>query len=293
MHKNNSNITLNEFSFSFDGENEIEASLLGLSLSNISFIVNQIAASDNSLDECRLKVTAFQKGSFEVLFTFVTLAASQITALYTPEEALVMFNILKGVFDIKKCLKGDKPKSIEEDPNTGYMHVVAPDGSDVFAPLGSKVVIANSVVDRKVSEIGNAAHLHNPNGGFRLASGDSAVRYEKEDVEDILIETHEVDFSPTDTERSDRLLLPIRKVDLLGNASWSFKYGSRSITAKIEDASFIKAVHSGETSYKAGDKLDVSLTTLTKLSGDGVPMRETYTIDKVYGHVSAAEQMHF
>lgn len=283
-------LSYERFSFAFEGENEIDASLLGISLSNLSYIVNKIADNEPVYEECKLRVTGFQKGSFEVLLTCVVLTAGQISALYSPSDIATFVNVLKGIFDVKKCLKGEKPKSISEDLNTGYMHVLSPDGSEAIAPLGSKIVISDPAVSQKVSELGQAVRLHNPTAGFRLTSGNGTTLYSSNDVEDIARSPERAEFLPNDSSNSMRVLLPIKKIDLLGNAAWSFKYGKRTITAKIEDAEFIKSVHNGKTSYKAGDSLDVLLIATTKLTSDGTPIKETYLIEKVYRHIPAAEQ---
>ena len=84
--------------------------------------------------------------------------------------------------------------------------------------------------------------------------------------------------------------MPIKKPDLLGNGAWSFRYGNRNINANIEDKEFMKNVHQGKSSYKAGDKLDVELTIQTKLSPSNLPIKESYVIEKVHKLIPAEQQ---
>lgn len=280
------------FSFTFEGSSEISASLLGLSLSNLSYIVHEIGQKNDSYEECELKVSSFQKGSFEILFTTAIIAAGQISALYSPQDLNSILNVLKGIFDIKKLLKGDRPRSALPDIKPGYIHVTSPDGSSVLAPAGSNIVITNPEIDRKVSEIAQAVHQHNPSGGFRLANNTQAFSYDSQAIADIALQSYDTANS-SDSRRSMRVSLPIVKVDLLGNSSWSFKYCDRTISAKICDQEFLKSVHSGQTAYKAGDMLDVLLIVTTKLSSNGIPLKDTYQIDQVYGIQPSPEQLYF
>ena len=280
------------FSFTFEGSNEISASLLGLSLSNLSYIVHEIGQKSDSYEQCELKVSSFQKGSFEILFTTAILAAGQISALYSPQDLNSIVNVLKGIFDIKQLLKGDRPRSVSPDIQSGYIHVTSPDGSSVWAPTGSNIVISNPVIDRKTSEIAQAVHQHNPSGGFRLADNTQAFSYNSQAIADIALPAYTTQ-NTSESLRSMRAALPIVKVDLLGNSSWSFKFCERTISAKICDQEFLKSVHSGQTAYKAGDMLDVCLTIITTLSPDGIPLKDAYQIDQVYGIQPSPEQLHF
>lgn len=285
----NSLITQDTFSFTFDGSNEIEASLLGLSLSNIAFVTNEIAKLYSSDSDYDIKVCAFKAGSFEVFLTAALAYACQQSALYTLQDASAIFAILKAMFDIKKCLKGEKPKSVEKNELEGYVRIACPDGTDITAPLGSSIVISNPIVERKISEIGHAALLHNPEGGFRLSRESEHYHYDRDSVSDIAQTTDASSNNPTESYRSCEVTLPIRKVDLLGNAAWSFKYGNKSISAKIGDKDFLAAVHSGENAYKAGDKLRVELTIKSNFSGDGQLISESYVIDRVRDFIPASK----
>ncbi len=269
------------FTLSFDGGNDVDAGLLGLTISNMAFVVNQIASDDIARPECQLKVSAFKKGSFEIWFAVGLIACSQLSQAYTLSDASMVFNLIKGVFDIKKSLKGEKPEKVILDENEGTVHVLCADGTEVIAPLGAKIVIDKPAVSRKISEISQAIQQHNPEGGFTLIGSDEEVHYDHQAVEEIALLSPATEFGPTEINQRSEVTLPIRKVDLLGKAAWSFVYGQRTITASIEDRQFLQNVHSGKSSYKAGDKLTVQLTTSTKLAGDGTPTSESYTIDKV------------
>lgn len=283
------------FSLSFEGENEIEASVLGNTLSNLAYVVSQIVEDEPLKPEYSLKIKSFRKGSFRVDFIFTLLslgAATQMAGISSLEQAANLFTIITGIFDIKAKLKGEKPKEVKENLSEGLVQVVAPDGTEVIAPLGSNIVIRNPSVDRKMSEIAQNVRLHNPNGGIKLIRGEEQYLYDKDSIDDIAETTQITTMKNTATSHEERVALPIKKPDLLGNGSWDFRYGNRTIRASINDVEFLKQVHDGKTAYKAGDKLDVSLLTDIKLSPDNTPISETYTIEKVHGIVLAPEQTH-
>lgn len=281
------------FRFSFDGKNEIEAALLGRTLSNISFIVSQIVEDEPTKPEYSLKVKTFKKGSFCIEFGFALIAlgqATQMAGISSLEQAANLFTIITGMLDIKSRLKGEKPKSVNEDLNNGHVQVIASDGTEVIAPLGSRIVITNPQVEKSISELAENARLHNPNGGIKLIRGQEEHVYNQEQIQDISLTTHDVEYKNTSTTREQRVALPIKKPDLLGNGAWTFKYGNRAITASINDSQFMTSVHNGTTSYKAGDKLDVDLIMDIKLSPDNTPIGETFSIEKVYGIIPSPRQ---
>ena len=290
MPENNETFTTDAFSISFDGGNTIEASVLGSALSNLAFIIGKVVESEPTKPEYKLQVKTFEKGSFLIEFLFALVTFGQIAQFYTINDAAAMINILKGMFDIKKLLKGEKPKEVKEYLEDGYVQVSAPDGTQVMAPTGSKIVISSPEVDKRISEIAQVTRIHNPDGGLKLIHGQDVFYFEKESIEDIAIPAHVPEKNNSENSNTMRVLLPIKKPDLLGNGAWSFKYGKRTINATIEDKEFMLSVHQGKSSYKAGDKLDVDLTTITKLSPSNSLLKETYIISRVYGIIPGEQQ---
>lgn len=286
--------TSDKFSLAFDGGNEIEAAVLGLTLSNLSFVVGKIVEEDPTELEHELMVQTFEQGSFIIDFILsIARKAQEViphTGIDSLDDAKKVVDVFKGMLDIKAQLKGQKPKKIEEKVQEGYIRVTTPDGTEVTAPLGSKIVINNPQVDKSISEIAQGVRLHNPDGGLRLIRDGNTTSYSRDEIQDIGIQTHNVEMSDTERISYQRIALPIKKLDLLGNGAWTFRYGKRSISASFEDKVFLKAVHEGKISYKAGDKLDVDLRIETKIAPDNTLLKESHIIEKVYGVVPAPEQ---
>ncbi len=290
-------VTKDTFVFSFEGGNEINAAVLGLTISNISFIVHEIAKENNVADCLIFNVAAFNPGSFRTIFSVILNKVAQIDLTGTIEKAANFFTILSGVFQIKQHLKGEKPISVRDNLREGTVHIRCPDGTNVVAPRGSKIVITNPAVDKKCSEIALATKTCNPDMSILLENKQEKISFPPDAVANIAVDFHKAENAPQNCENTQRIVLPIKSVTLIGNGAWKFTYGSRSISAKINDASFLSNVHNGETSYSAGDKLEVLLKTETHLSPLGEVTRETYTIEKVFSHLpstfQSSEQLRF
>ena len=271
------------FTFAFEGENSIDAALLGLTLSNLSFIANTIVENDPLHPRLQFKVKAFEKGSFAVIFQSILATAGQLSALGYIHDASAVFEILKGIFDIKLALKGNKPKSVKENPLEGRVIIDTPDGTHVDVPAGSKVVVSRPNIDQKIVQIAQAAHLSNPNYGFRLSNGDQTFTYTSEDVEDIALPICDTDLVHYEKRMSIVAHLPIVKLVLVGNSAWTFRFNGRNINASISDKNFLALVHSGHISYKSGDQLTVDLLIIEKYSAYNELVGTSYRITHVHG----------
>lgn len=278
-------------SFVFEGESEVDASLLGQTITNFAYITNELAKVDEST-ECTLKVLPFKKGSFQIDYEFISVAIMGLLPVL--QSAAQLTSILKGIFDIKKAIKGEKPRSITPSEQDGYVIIDSPDGTKIQAPLGSEIVFTHPQIDKRISEISNAVHLNNPKSGFSIILDDDEVsHYSADDVHFISEMQEFAELSDQSATTSIRTVLPIKSLDLLGASSWKFMYGTRTITAKIGDAGFMNQVHSGTASYKAGDKLEVQLETTIKQSSSGMAIGEQHTISKVYRHIHDGDQISF
>lgn len=269
------------FSFRLEGDSEIRANLLAQILSGFSESVFLLSKECSEFDGGYLSVSVVRPGSVDVLFTVAGIA--QVAFPFIAQNASTIVSSIKGMLEIKKLIKGEKPKNIESNVEDGYMSVEAPDGSKVIAPLQSRIVITNPRVDKAISSIGEAARIHNAQGGFWFSQGDEQEYFSSDDVQDIAIQQPNVENSTPDNIRSTRTTLLIKSLDLLGGASWGFRYAGRTITAKIMDSEYMKSVHSGSAAYKAGDALDVELEITEIRSQSGEVLQERYVITKVYG----------
>lgn len=271
------------FTFTFEGESAIDASLLGLTLSNISYIANKVVENDPLQPQFQLKVNAFEKGSFAIIFQTLLACMGQLSTLTTIQDAASVFDIFKGMFDIKMALKGNKPKKITDDAIKGYVMIDTPDGTHIQAPTGSRIVIDRPDIDQKISQIAQAARLNNPQNGFRLSSGSNSFSYNSEAVQDIALPICDTDRVPYEKRKVVAVSLPIVKIVFLGNSAWTFRYMGKNINASIDDTNFLNLVQQGQVSYKAGDQLDVDLLIIEKYTGDDELYGVSYRVTRVHG----------
>lgn len=273
------------FTFRLPGESEIRANLLAQILSGFSESVYLLSKEHEEFEGCHLLVKAVEPGSLILPFEVVALAQQTILP-FISQNAPTIIATIKGMLEIKKLLKGDKPKKVDSDVNEGSMLVVAPDGSSVSAPLGSRIVITNSRADKAISSICEAAKIHNPRGGFWFEQGEDQEYFSPDDVQDIALPQPFPEDRESKNTRTSRVTLLIKSLDLLGGSSWGFRYAGRTITAKIMDPAYLNSVHSGSKVYKAGDSLDVDLEISEVRSPSGEVTQEKYVITKVHSHQS-------
>jgi hypothetical protein len=110
-------ITDNNFKLKFDGQlHQIDANVLINSLIHTTAIIQEVNRYLDTGKKIEIKVKALEKGSFLVHIELLESALDSIKSLFTKENAelaAVIVTILVGLIEIKKFLKGKKPKSIE------------------------------------------------------------------------------------------------------------------------------------------------------------------------------------
>ena len=66
-----------------------------------------------------------------------------------------------------------------------------------------------------------------------------------------------------------RMILKVKRPDLLGRAQWEFRYGGQQLSAKIEDIEWLAAFQSHAVTMGPGDALDAMVTTLARYAARG------------------------
>ena len=221
--------TTASFSFRLEGESEVRAALLAQVLLGFSDSLFLLSKEYKEYEDSHLLVSAIRPGSVEIPFVAV-MQMAQTVFPFVAQNASTIVTTLKGMLEIKKILKGNKPKSVSED--AGLVHVESPDGTQVTAPLGSRVVITNPRVDKAISSIGQASQLHNPSGGFWFLHGNTEEYFSSHDAQEIALAQPFAEMTDSRSSRSIRVTLPIKSPDLLGDASWQFRFANRIIQQK-------------------------------------------------------------
>lgn len=292
------------FDFHIDGEHQIQAELLSNILYDISKLAEIIADEEGSEKGYKLNVTAFEKGSFGIVFNLqdiingIGVAANIITCLV-------------GAFELKKHLKGKKPKQVSEfDDNT--IKVENNYGNIIIVPKSSGVVINNDMADYHISNISNNIKIHNPQGGFTISSKDETLSCSSEDVENLSVkmfstrntineynlpeyttrelpesEIRKLEFAEPYINVFDAELV-IKKPDILGDGAWEFLLDNKNIKAKILDEEWLFNFHKNTPALRSGCYISASVQASYKKDSYGNPTgRATYRVIKVYGNIKA------
>lgn len=88
-------------------------------------------------------------------------------------------------------------------------------------------------------------------------------------------------------ENDQDLVLMVRRPDLLGNAQWAFKHGTRNISAPIGDQAWLERFHRRDEVVLPGDALKVRARFEHKYGERGELIEERVEILKVYGVIKA------
>jgi hypothetical protein len=77
------------------------------------------------------------------------------------------------------------------------------------------------------------------------------------------------------------MVLKVRKPDYLGDSKWSFKHGSKTIEAKINDSEWLFKFKNREEDIRPQDALVCDVTVTAKYDHDSNLISTTYEIVKV------------
>ena len=275
-----------EMSFHLDGQSEIDASLLSNMITDMVELTKLTAIEVNPDAYLKMNVTAFKNGSFQIDFSAVCQIAESIFNHATPCAALALTVIsgVKGIFEIKKLLKGEKAKAVA-DTDDGFITVEAQDGKSIKVPKQSEIVMNVKQADQLVTNISMYAKEHNPDGGFLLSTEEDTVYCSSEDISG-MVKTLPIEEITTCQRFRVTANLPIRKAIFRGHSKWGFELNGRAIEAAIEDEAFIQYFQENE-SVKSGDYINANVEVLIDIDSQGSPIKgsERYTIIRVNGGI--------
>lgn len=276
-----------QFTFKFEGGDEIEAVLLSRAIVNIAELIKIASMSECPDDYVKIKVASLRSGSFRIFFSTVSEAMPNLYRSLEEVGALAVkiVAVVLGFLKIKKHLNGKKPKNIVEK-NGGMIEVENDAGQTITIHAGSGAVINNIKADQLIIQISECAMEHNPDGGFTVDTENERVEFLPEDMVSLSAPIS------VDESRTEKYVvtteLPIRKPDLLKNTSWQFIYQGKSIYAKILDEHFLESVNNGNVNLKSGSYIRAKLEITVYLDVNGRPLNNAvkYSVVEVIGNVA-------
>lgn len=175
-----------KMSFHLDGESEMDAALLSRTISDMAELTQLSAKKVKPDAYVKMNVTAFKNGSFQIDFSAVCQAAETIFSNTAACAGLAVTVIggVKGIFEIRKLLKGEKPKSVK-DSKDGFITVESQGGQTVRVPAQSGIAVNVTQVGQLVANISSYAKEYNPNGGFSVSDQAGAVYCSPDDVREM------------------------------------------------------------------------------------------------------------
>ena len=274
------------------GDNEIDAIILSNTIKEFATITKETALYIDPDAYVRINVTAFNNGSFEILFNAIVEAQNKISfeqVSAVTSMAATTITAVKGIFDIRKLLKGEKPKSVTE--NNGQIIVENNAGNIVQAPHASKIVLDNSVVDNSVTNITYNLMQHHSSSGFSFIANDVETEFTQQDVKDMVSGLPRTETS-TRKHIVTRETLIIKKPDMMGLSAWDLHRDGKTIKAKINDEAWLESIKHREHLFGYGDAIEVDLETDVLLDEiqRPIPNSERYTVNNVIRAVTEYEQ---
>lgn len=275
------------FEFHLDGESQIDAFLLSSTISDMAKLTKLTAQQEDPEAYLKMNVTAFENGSFQIAFSAICEVANKIGQSPAASVAFAASVIaaVKGVFEIKKLVKGEKPKEVVKVENN-KIKVVNSSGQSIVVPNASGIVLNNVNADQLAVNITYNVKQHNPDGGFTFSTPDGDFSCNSDDIGNM---SKSIPISEESICKRSRFEadLPIKKADFLGNSTWEFKYKDRTIKAAINDDVWAEEVHSGKLSVKADDYITATVEVYVDLDmiSKPIPGSEKYSVVKVHGGI--------
>jgi hypothetical protein len=276
-----------KFLLRFEGENEIDATLLSNSIRDVAELTKLAAKEEDPEAFLKMNVTAFKNGSFEIDFSAICFASLTLLSNYNTIVSFARNTIavVKGFFEIKKFLNGEKPKEINHTED-GKIEVKNNSGQVLSVSRSSGAIITNVNIDRLVMNISYNARENNPNGGFVITTDEGDFECYSDDIKKL---TTPIPIEEEKLLKQFKLnaKLPIKKPDLTGRSAWEFRYNGHLILARIDDEEWLEAVNNGNVSIRAGDYITATLIINVEVDSNGTPIPDTekYNIIKVHGNV--------
>lgn len=275
------------FAIHINGDSSIDALALSQLIGDMAMLTKEAALYEEPTADCKVNVTAFKNGSFEIDFAAVV---GTVSSLVTETSTIIniaktAISTVKGYFELKKLLNGSQPKEVQE-LSGGKIYVTAEDGGSALVNKGSGEVYMNCNIDNHVQNITyNIGSIINSEG-FSFDTDGSSESFDRNDLVRMSKQLPIVNESicKKSTIKTDLL---IKKPDLLGHSTWTFRWRGRNIEAKIDDDDFLDIIRAGSYSIHGGSYIVADMEISIDLDQEGIPDEKTtkYTIKKVYGGI--------
>lgn len=286
----------NNFKLKFDGQlHQIDANVLINSLIHTTAIIQEVNRYLDTGKKIEIKVKALEKGSFLVHIELLESALDSIKSLFTKQNvelAAVIVTILVGLIEVKKFLKGKKPKSVESKEER--TKIINENGDVLIIENATFNIYENSpIVKDALSQNFDALNNDPSITGFEITDKNEKpiIRVEKVEFSDLSLKSEEI----SNDERiiKEAATLNIVRLSFEESLKWEFYHKGNKVSAKIKDPNFYELINKGE-SFAKGDILEVELQINQKWDESvNTFVNKSYQINKIVRHILRDEQQTF
>ena len=251
----------NDFKIKFDGQqHQVDAQILISSLIHTTTVIQELNTYFNTGKRIEIKVNALEKGSFLIHIELIETALDLLKNLLTKDNLLFATGIISGLvglIEIKKHLRGKKPKEIKKDGGTTIIinenNDVLNISSDIYNIYETNIVV-NDALSQNFDVLDNDPAIT----AFEITDKNENpyVRVDRTDFKDLSLKSEQIDDDRKSIIELTRL--NIVRLSFEENLKWDFYYRGNKISAKISDPNFYELIDKGEA-FAKGDTLEVEL----------------------------------
>jgi len=282
-----------DFKIKFDGQqHQVNAQVLISSLIHTTTVIQELNKHFNTGKKIEIKVKALEKGSFLVHIELLETAFDALKNLLTKDNLLFASAIiggLVGLIEIKKHLRGKKPKKVNIEGSTTIIinenNNILNISSEIYTIYETNIVI-NDALSQNFDVLDNDPAIT----AFEITDKkeNPYIRVERTDFKDLTLKSDLIDENKKQIIELSRL--NIVRLSFEENLKWDFYYRGNRISARITDPNFYDLINNGE-SFAKGDTLEVELQ-INQLFEESVNtyINKSYQINRIINHYKRDEQ---
>ncbi len=257
---------VNEFNITLGGNIEqLDINDFVSNLLNINDIIQEINIELKTSKKINVTIKPVKKGSFDIFLQLFADAVQvgMVAGFFhgnNPEVSIAIIKTFITIFKVKKFLKGEEPKSIQE-VESNNVKIENNDGNIIIIEKQViNIITKNSEIDKKTRKIFRNID-NNPDISsleIKDMKGDEIFEATKDEFKDLAKESKILSIIPETFKIKvvKKASLSIFKIVFDGNRKWEFFYMGIKISALIKDESWLqKALVKNEVSFTNGDVL--------------------------------------
>jgi len=254
------------FQIRLNGYNSIDVDILCNVLKSTQEALKHSKPKQDSDTHYTLVLTAIKPGSIDIYVKAIVEVLPDLFTVAIPVAASLV-SIFVGAIELKKYLRGNKPKSAEEKDGTVEL-VNSEDEKKSIDSTYYQAYIGNIEMDNCIVNFFNSVEK---------AGGVQSVDIIRDTGETVTVSRSDFRYQQTpivqeiqDTKEKDvrtnilRDFVRIRKPDLLGHTKWSVYYKENQKEISIKDDEFLHDLAEQKYSFCAGTSLlvDMAISTI-------------------------------